>query len=43
MVEIGHSLATLNSNNFVVYDQKHKVWVLVFLVRTSGTFETKIE
>ena len=31
-------LATLNSNNSVVYGQKHKVWVLVFLVRTSGTF-----
>ena len=28
----------LNSNNSVVYGQKHKVWVLVFLVRTSGTF-----
>ena len=27
-----------NSNNFVVYGQKHKVWVLVFLVRTSRTF-----
>ena len=24
-------LATLNSNNFLVYGQKHKVWVLVFL------------
>ena len=33
-----HGLATLNSNNSVVYDQKHKVWVLDFLVRTSGTF-----
>ena len=33
-----HGLATLNSNNSVVYDQKHKVWVLVFLIRTSGTF-----
>ena len=39
MVKIRHSSATLNSNNFVVYGQKHKVWVLVFLVRTSGTFE----
>ena len=38
-VEISHALATLSSNNFVVYDQKHKVWVLVFLVsRTSRTF-----
>ena len=35
--EISHALATLNSNNFIVYGQKHKVWVLVFLVRTSGT------
>ena len=33
-----HGLATLNSNNFGVYGQKHKVWVPVFLVRTSGTF-----
>ena len=26
-----------DANNFVVYGQKHKVWVLVFLVRTGGT------
>ena len=38
MVKIRHGLATLNSNNSIVYGQKHKVWVLVFLVRTSGTF-----
>ena len=38
MVKIRHGLATINSNNSVVYGQKHKVWVLVFLVRTSGTF-----
>ena len=38
MVKIRHGLATLNSNNSVVYGQKHKVWVLDFLVRTSGTF-----
>ena len=38
MVKIRHGLATLNSNNSVVYGQKHKVWVLFFLVRTSGTF-----
>ena len=38
MVKIGHGLPTLNSNNSVVYGQKHKVWVLVFLVRTSRTF-----
>ena len=38
MVGIRHSLATLNSNNFFVYDQKHKVLVLIFLVRMSGTF-----
>ena len=36
MAEMGHGLATLNSNNSVVYDQKQKVWVLVFL-------ETNIE
>ena len=33
-----HGLATLNSNNSVVYGQKHKVWVLVFSVRRSRTF-----
>ena len=38
MVKMRHGLATLNSNYSVVYDQNHKVWVLVFLVRTSGTF-----
>ena len=38
MVKMRHGLATLNSNNSVVYGQQHKVWVLVFLDRTSGTF-----
>ena len=38
MAKIRHGLATLNSNNSVVLGQKQKVWVLVFLVRTSGTF-----
>ena len=37
MADMTHDFATLNSNNFVVYGQKHKVWVLVFLVRTRGT------
>ena len=37
MADITHDLATLNPYNFVVYGQKHKVWVLVFLVRTRGT------
>ena len=37
MVKIRHVLATY-FNNSIVYDQKHKVWVLIFLVRTSGTF-----
>ena len=37
-VKMSHALASLNSNNFVVYGQKHKVWVLVVLVRMSGTF-----
>ena len=36
MVKMRHGLAT--PNNSVVYGQKHKVWLLVFLVRTSGTF-----
>ena len=30
-------------NIFVVYVQKHKVWVLVFLVRARGHIETKYE
>ena len=38
MVKMRHGLTTLNSNNSVVYGQKHKVWALVFLVRISGTF-----
>ena len=38
MVKMRHGFATLNSNNSVVNVQKHKVWVLVFFVRTSGTF-----
>ena len=43
MVKMRHGLATLNSNTSVVYGQKHKVWVLVFLVRAAEHFETKIE
>ena len=38
MVKMRHGLATLISNNFVVYGQKDKVWVLVFLAGTSGIF-----
>ena len=37
-----YSSATFNSNKSVVYGQKHKVWVLVFLVRMSRTFLDKI-
>ena len=37
-VKIRHGLATLNPNNSIVYGQKHKVCVFVFVVRTSGTF-----
>ena len=29
---IRHSLATLNSNYFAIYGQKHKVWILDLLV-----------
>ena len=35
MVKIRHGLATLNTNNSFVCGQKHKVWILVFLVRMS--------
>ena len=38
MVKMRHGLVTLNSNNFIVYGQKHKVWALIFLIRMSGTF-----
>ena len=38
MVKVRHGLATLKSNNSFIYGQKHKVWVLVFLVRTSEIF-----
>ena len=37
-LKMRHGLASLNSNNSVVYGQKHKRRVLVFLVRTSGIF-----
>ena len=37
-VKISHALATLNSNDLIVHGQKHKVWVLFFLVRMSETF-----
>ena len=30
MMEMGHGLATINSNYFAVYGQDHKVWVLFF-------------
>ena len=41
-VKMSHALTTANSNNFVFYGQKHKVWILVFLERADH-FETKIE
>ena len=37
LVKMRHGLATLKSNNPAVCGQKHKVCVLVFLVRTSRT------
>ena len=36
-VKMSHAFATLKFNILVVYGEKHKVWVLVFLVRTSET------
>ena len=38
MVKIRHGLATLNSNNSLVYGQRHKVCLIVFLVGTSWAF-----
>ena len=43
MVKIRHGLATLNSNNSVVYGQIHKVWVLVFKLERAEHFEIKFE
>ena len=37
MADIRHGLAPCNTHNLVIYVQKHKVWVLVVLVRTRGT------
>ena len=34
---------TKTSNNFVICSQKHKVWVLVFLLERAEHFESKIE
>ena len=42
MVKIKHGLATLNSNISVVYGQKHKVWVLVFLVSEQNILRPKL-
>ena len=39
MVKMRHGLATLNSNNSIVYGQKHKVWVL----ERAEHFETKMK
>ena len=35
MADVRHALVPCNSHHFVVYGQKHQVWVLLFLVRTS--------
>ena len=44
LVKIRHGLAYSNSNNSVVYGQKHKVWVVVFpSLERVEYFETKIE
>ena len=43
MVEMRHGLTTFNSYNFVAYGQKHKLWVLVFLVGTRWTLWDQIE
>ena len=37
MAQMSYDLATLTPNNFVACGQKHKAWVLVFIVRMSGT------
>ena len=37
MANMRHGLVACNTHNFVVCGQKHKVWVLVLLVRTSET------
>ena len=42
MVKIRHGLATLNSNNSVVYGQKHKVWVLFFSLNGRNILRPKL-
>ena len=42
-VKMSQALAILNSNNFVVYVQKHKIWVLVFWLVRAEYFETIVE
>ena len=37
LLSMRHGLAPCNTHNFVVCGQKHKVWALVFIVRTIGT------
>ena len=31
MADMRHGLAPSNTHSFIVYGQKHKVWVLIFL------------
>ena len=38
MLKIRHGLATLNFNYSIVYGQKRKMWVFIYLVRTNETF-----
>ena len=41
-VKMSHALATLNPYIFVVYGQKHKVWVLVVLVDERNILRPKL-
>ena len=42
MADMRHGLAPCNTHNFVVYGQKHRVWVLIFLEQAER-FETNFE
>ena len=39
---MSHAVATLNSNNFVVYGQKHKVWMLFSFLERAEPLRQKL-
>ena len=43
MTDMIHGLAHSNTHKFIVHGQKHKLWVLIFLVRTLRTKLSKLD